>query len=401
MRSHKWLVLAVVLTSAVLLTVLIVQASSSGQQPGARGGSQGDVSAQGTLGTSFTYQGELKSGGGPVSGNCDMAFRLYDGESGGSQVGSAITTTVPVSDGLFTVNLDFGGAAFTGDARWLELAVRCPAGSGAYDTLAPRQPLSPAPYAMHATTAKQLVEVFVVASGESVSAGDVVSFLGGEIYGPSEEWGPESTFNADYTSFIAVSALSATEVVVAYQDFGNASYGTAVIGTVSGGTVSWGPESAFNMTSTSQIAISALSATEFVVAYTDGGNSDHGTAIVGTISGGAVSWGRASEFNTAPTGYVAVSALSATEFVVVYQDVGNANYGTAIVGTVSGGSPRWGAEQVFNPAGTGHVAVSALSASDFVVAYGRYFPTIPAYYGGVIVGTVSGGAVNWGGGQVV
>ena len=138
MRIKKWLVLAAVVAGSISLMVLIVQASPPGQQPRL----QGSVGAQGALGTGFTYQGRLESGGEPVSGPCDMAFRLYDAESGGSQVGSAITHTVPVSDGLFTANLDFGSGIFTGDTRWLALAVRCPAGSGGYDALSPRQHLS-------------------------------------------------------------------------------------------------------------------------------------------------------------------------------------------------------------------------------------------------------------------
>ena len=46
--------------------------------------------------------------------------------------------------------MDFGGAAFAGEARWLELAVRCPAGSGSYVSLPDRQPLTAAPYALWA-----------------------------------------------------------------------------------------------------------------------------------------------------------------------------------------------------------------------------------------------------------
>jgi len=144
MSVKKWISLAVVLAGLVLSVGLAVQASPPGQQ--------GDVRAQGSLGTGFTYQGRLESGGGPVDGSCDMDFRLYDAGSGGSQVGGTIATTVPVVDGLFTVNLDFGGV-FTGDARWLALVVRCPAGSGTYEALAPRQPLSPTPYAMYAARA--------------------------------------------------------------------------------------------------------------------------------------------------------------------------------------------------------------------------------------------------------
>lgn len=52
---------------------------------------------------------------------------------------------VPVSEGLFTVQPDFGGAVFNGEARWLEIEVDC--GSGAA-TLSPRQPVTPAPYAL-------------------------------------------------------------------------------------------------------------------------------------------------------------------------------------------------------------------------------------------------------------
>ncbi len=44
--------------------------------------------------------------------------------------------------------LDFGDKAFEGDERWLAIAVRCPAGSGTYTTLNPRQLLSAVPYAL-------------------------------------------------------------------------------------------------------------------------------------------------------------------------------------------------------------------------------------------------------------
>jgi hypothetical protein len=138
---------------------------------------------------------------------------------------------------------------------------------------------------------------------------------------------------------IAVSALSATESVVAFRDVGNSQYGTAIVGTVSGGTVSWGAESVFNESETSPIAVSALSATEFVVAYRDAGNSWYGTARTGTVSGGTVSWGTESVFNDANTGAISVSALSAAEVVVAYQDVGDSSRGTARVGSSLGRLP--------------------------------------------------------------
>ena len=101
--------------------------------------------------TAFTYQGHLRQSGELYAGACDMQFSLYDALSAGSQVGSTLTqSNVAVADGLFTVSLDFGSGVFAGNPRWLQIAVRCPAGSGTYTTLTPRQALTSAPYAVYA-----------------------------------------------------------------------------------------------------------------------------------------------------------------------------------------------------------------------------------------------------------
>jgi hypothetical protein len=107
-------------------------------------------SPQGTYSYAFTYQGQLKDAGGPVNGTCDLRFILWDAAIGGSQVGSIVSLEgVEIEDGLFTARLDFGGPdVHNGSARWLEVAVRCPAGSGGYVTLDPRQELTGAPAAL-------------------------------------------------------------------------------------------------------------------------------------------------------------------------------------------------------------------------------------------------------------
>lgn len=100
------------------------------------------------LSTAFNYQGQVADAAGdPIDGACDLRFGLYDALSGGTKVGEVTKGNQPVADGLFAVQLDFG-SAFRGDARWLEIAVRCPAGSGNYTTLSPRQELSAVPYAL-------------------------------------------------------------------------------------------------------------------------------------------------------------------------------------------------------------------------------------------------------------
>ncbi len=113
------------------------------------------------LGTAFTYQGRLTDAGGLVNDQCDFQFSLWDAAgsgdppSGGTQIGATqFKTNVEVAEGLFTIpDLDFGSTAFAGQARWLEIAMRCPAGDGTYAALAPRQGLTPAPQALYAANA--------------------------------------------------------------------------------------------------------------------------------------------------------------------------------------------------------------------------------------------------------
>ena len=106
----------------------------------------GFCSAQGTA---FTYQGLLSNTNEPVNGSYDMTFKLFNGSSGGTQVGSTVTdSALSISNGYFTVVLDFG-SQFNGTTYWLELGVRSN-GVGSFITLAPRQELTPAPYAITA-----------------------------------------------------------------------------------------------------------------------------------------------------------------------------------------------------------------------------------------------------------
>ena len=105
------------------------------------------------LGTAFTYQGHLTAAALPANGSYDLKLTLYDDGSGPGVAGGPLTNAaVAVSNGLFTVALDFGAGAFNGNARWLEIGVRTN-GSGSFTTLSPRQQLTPSPYAIYAATA--------------------------------------------------------------------------------------------------------------------------------------------------------------------------------------------------------------------------------------------------------
>jgi hypothetical protein len=101
------------------------------------------------VGSAFTYQGKLTDNGAPANGVYDISFALMDAASAGAQIGATnLLDNVTVTQGLFTVQLNFGAAALHGGARWLAIGVRAGASGGAYTALTPRQPLTPAPQAV-------------------------------------------------------------------------------------------------------------------------------------------------------------------------------------------------------------------------------------------------------------
>ncbi|CAN5711051.1 hypothetical protein BH20VER1_BH20VER1_20480 [soil metagenome] len=108
------------------------------------------------VGTSWTYQGQLRRSGAAYTGTCNFQFSLWDAASGGLQVGDTQAINgVNVANGLFTVTLDFGetpggffsGQRFMGEARWLATSVQC-SGDGGFTLLDPRQSITATPYAL-------------------------------------------------------------------------------------------------------------------------------------------------------------------------------------------------------------------------------------------------------------
>jgi hypothetical protein len=106
-------------------------------------------------GTAFTYQGRLVDGGQPANGtNYNLAFLLFDMPTNGTQLASFGVVGPTVSNGLFTVSLDFGDV-FDGNQRWLEISVQ--KDGGGFTTLSPRQGIFPEPYSMFARNASNLL----------------------------------------------------------------------------------------------------------------------------------------------------------------------------------------------------------------------------------------------------
>jgi len=215
----------------------------------------------------------------------------------------------------------------------------------------------------------------------------------------SQGLGSSVVFETGYTAEIC-SAYDSTngKVVVAYQDVGNSNYGTAVVGTVSGTSISFGSpvvfESAF--VRYTDIVYDSNSG-KIVIVYQDQANSEKGTAIVGTVSGTSISFGSAALFNNGVTTWIRAAFDSTNnKVVVVYQDESNSNKGTGVVGTVSGTSISFGSEGIFNTgtSGSNQTSITYDSGNEKIVVAFRNASN--SSYGTAVVGTVSGTSISFG-----
>jgi len=187
---------------------------------------------------------------------------------------------------------------------------------------------------------------------------------------------------------------NAGKIVLVYRDITSTYYGTAQVGTVSGTSISFGTPVTFNSNNSQHItAVYDANAQKVVVIYGDDGNSNHGTAKVGTVSGTGISFGSGTVWNASDCSKMKASFdSSANKIVIIYKDEGNSDHGTAIVGTVSGTSISFGSEAVFNSASTTQMAICYdTNASKHLIAYNDQNLT-----GEAKVATVSGTSISFG-----
>src|SRR6185369_7599402 len=104
--------------------------------------------------TEFSYQGFLSDNSASANGNFDLEFRLFDVSTGGTALATQQRLNVVVTNGLFSVVLDFG--AFPATNRFLEIGVK-PGGGGSFTTLSPRSKFLSTPYSTNSLNAQNAV----------------------------------------------------------------------------------------------------------------------------------------------------------------------------------------------------------------------------------------------------
>lgn len=187
--------------------------------------------AQVPLNPAFTYQGRLQHDNQPLNGNVNLVLRLHDAPVAGALLGTQTLIDVPVVDGLFTVELnsaaEFGADAFNGEARWLEIEVNG-------TPLAPRQPITAAPYALYSLGPWQTTGANIAYTAGNVGVGVAIAEytldLSGDLrargryaFGNEAEFGTGSGAFAEYARIFDFSER--------IQDFAGAKYWTPVLST--------------------------------------------------------------------------------------------------------------------------------------------------------------------------
>jgi hypothetical protein len=238
-----------------------------------------------------------------------------------------------------------------------------------------------------------------LSSGQTVALKTDGTVVAISATGSPQELGTPVTFTSgtsgsEYNSVAYDTANN--KIIVAYKDNGNSNYGTAIVGTVSGASISFGTPVVFESAHTAYPSPTYDASTgKIVIAYQDLPNSQLGKAIVGTVSGTSISFGSPSTFSSGATLFVSSAYDSVNNKVVIaYQDYGVSGYGRAVVATVSGTSVSFGSSVTFESAATEWTSCVYSSTDEKIVI--SYKDSGNSSRGTSIVGTVSGTSISFG-----
>ena len=208
-----------------------------------------------------------------------------------------------------------------------------------------------------------------------------------------------STGEGNGATICSSNASALDRVLITYKDTGNSNYGTAIVYKPSDG--SFGSKVVFESANTQYMAATYDSNSDRVVInYQDDGNSDYGTAVVGAVSGTSVSFGTPVVYNAGTTNYQASTFDSnSNKVVILYQDGGNSERYTAIVGTVdnSDNSISFGSEVAISSGGarsqTNQNIAFDTNSNKVLVAYRDNADSNKLK---LVVGTVSSTSISFG-----
>lgn len=247
-----------------------------------------------------TYQGKLLQSGVPADGEFDFTFDVYDAEANGQLLDTQTVSGVTVTDGVFSVILDFGDPELFIADRWLEVTVDQ---NGKSSQLSPRSLLTGTPVALRADVADQAViaDLATLTDADSVNSSSVID--GSLVAADVDSTSIQQRITAECPAGQSIRAIAEVGTVTCEADDAGVESVVGGTGLISSGST----EVTLDLdTSTIQTrvtgacganeAIQSIDANGNVVCETDDNTNNHGVAHAG--------------YDSAPLGIGTISSTS-------------------------------------------------------------------------------------------
>lgn len=217
-------------------------------------------------------------------------------------------------------------------------------------------------------------QTFTVDTGQTITKGDLIKIVSGKVRSSEIDtalFGSLLNFKSNQISFPGVVQLSENTYLVIYNDT-STNNGCAVVLTVdSSMNVSKGAEFVFSSSSPiTFLSLDKITSSTALVCYgVYSGGTDYGKSAVLSVSGTTISAGTAVTFNTGAIYSMSTTVVDSTHGLVVFQDGGNSNYGTAVVLGISGTTLTANSKYVFNSTATSDITTFLLDTNKVIVGF--------------------------------
>ena len=225
----------------------------------------------------------------------------------------------------------------------------------------------------------------------------------GTVSGDSISFGTPVVFESANTIRMSTAYdANAGKVLIVYRDGGNSNYGTAIVATISGTSVSFGSAAVFKSAAIDGTDVVYSPDDNFsVIIFGIGSGSYDAYYCSATISGTSVSFGtegtaHGGSFTNVRAGQ-SVYDTTNDRIVFAYRDIGESNQGYATVGQINNAnSITWGSDVQWSTSGGPDYDIGLCfdsNAGKVVIVYSNQGNND---YGTAVVGTVSGTSISFG-----
>jgi hypothetical protein len=234
----------------------------------------------------------------------------------------------------------------------------------------------------------------VVVTWRPVYSPDYGTVVVGTVSGTSISFGTPVVFQSASTADITLTYDSANgKVVIAYTTSVPFLSGRAIVGTVSGTSISFGTSALFHSNQAAHADSTYDSANgKHIIAFQDRLTDGYGKVVVGTVSGTSISFGSVITWFTPGDALEIIAVYDSANGKVVLGAALSSSYQVR-VGTVSGTSISFGSLVQAGPAVDNVTSVYDPSSGKVLIFYED---TNNSQYGTVVVGTVSGTSMSFG-----